>query len=225
MPEEADADASTEAPTRHERGGLEFDRVAFFTDAIFAIAMTVIVVGIHVPDLADRDVPDELRPALVDLAPEVGSFFLSFAVLGGFWLAHHRSFGRLAAVEPGFILLNLVYLAFIAFLPFPTDLLGNYGDEVLPTVIYAANVAIISALECACLARASRKGLLAQPLGPVERRWSLVGTATPAYVFAASIPIAFLLGAFAAKATWLSLIVAGRALDHLEAASKARHRA
>jgi uncharacterized membrane protein len=223
MPEEADVGAPVEAPTRHERGGLEFDRVAFFTDAIFAIAMTVIVVGIHIPELTDQELPDELRPALVDLLPEVGSFFLSFAVLGSFWLAHHRSFGRLAAVDSGFIILNLIYLAFIAFLPFPTDLLGSYGSEVLPTVVYAINVALISTLETACLDRASRQDLLVRPLGRVERRWALIGTASPVYVFALSIPVAFLFGATPAKLCWLGLLVLGPVLGRLQARSEARN--
>src|SRR3954463_1554877 len=99
--------------TRHERhnAGLEFDRVAFFSDAVFAIAMTLLVVGIGIPHVSDAHFDQALR----DKRQEIFSFFLSFVVIGYYWLAHHRFFAQLRAVDTQFMKINLVYLAAIAF--------------------------------------------------------------------------------------------------------------
>lgn len=72
-----------------ERDSVEFGRVLTFSDGMFAIAMTLLVVGIEVPDIPDTDSVDELADALGDLSGSFVSFFISFAVIGRYWLAHH----------------------------------------------------------------------------------------------------------------------------------------
>jgi uncharacterized membrane protein len=194
---------------RRESRGLEFDRVTFFADAIFAIAMTVIVVDIGRPTLADSADSQEMVDKLGDLGAEVFSFFLSFVVLGGFWRAHHRLFGRLEAVDRRIITLNLAYLAFIAFMPFPTDLLGSYGDNAVAVAIYAVNVAVVAALEVAILARATGQGFFRPQLTPEARAWMLRCSLDPTIVFAASVPLAFLIGPRVAMLSWLLLVPLG----------------
>ena len=83
--------------------------------------MTLLVVGIGIPHVRDAELADALR----DKDNEIFSFFLSFVVIGFYWLAHHRFFSRLVAVDVRFMKLNLVYLAAIAFMPFPTALVGQ----------------------------------------------------------------------------------------------------
>src|SRR5262245_17519133 len=102
--------------TRHnvhhyDRESLEFERVAFFSDAIFAIAMTILVVGLDVPSIADETSSRDLWHALNDMSGQVLMFFISFAVLGSFWLGHHRFFGRLATIDRRTAAINLTYLA------------------------------------------------------------------------------------------------------------------
>src|SRR3954453_2264971 len=111
------------------RETLEFERVAFFSDAIFAIAMTLLVVDLHVPSIVDEASSRDLWAALGDMQYEILMFFISFAVLGAFWLHHHRQFGRFGAVDRQASAVNLVYLALIAFLPFPSAVLSSYGDN------------------------------------------------------------------------------------------------
>ncbi len=108
-----------------------------FSDAVFAIAMTLLVVGIEIPDLSDADSVGELADALSDDLAAFISFVISFLVIGRYWVAHHAFFSRLAAVDNGLIGINLIYLLFIAFLPFPTGLLGNFFDNPLSIVVYA----------------------------------------------------------------------------------------
>ena len=81
---------------RIARGSDEFSRVLAFSEGMFAIAMTLLVVGIGVPELRDEGSVGELWDDFGDLYPEILSFFISFAVIGRYWVAHHRFFARVA---------------------------------------------------------------------------------------------------------------------------------
>ena len=71
-------------------------------------------------------------------------------MIGRYWAAHHQFFARLARIDNGMIAINLVYLAFIAFLPFPTGLLGEYFENPLSVALYAVVVAIVSGSRWCC---------------------------------------------------------------------------
>jgi uncharacterized membrane protein len=113
----------------------ELARVEFFSDAVFAIAITLLVLDIHLPDgLAVRDVPGELH----NLVPQFLSYILSFAVVGIFWLSHHRMFRYMRRQDTPLLLLNLLFLLLVAFLPFATRLLAAYGSALAVTLLYPA---------------------------------------------------------------------------------------
>jgi uncharacterized membrane protein len=78
----------------YDRGEIEFSRVLAFSDGVFAIAVTLLVVGIGVPTVRESQLGDALR----DLRPEIISFFISFIVIGNYWLAHHRFVAQLARI-------------------------------------------------------------------------------------------------------------------------------
>jgi uncharacterized membrane protein len=176
--------------------------VLAFSDGLFAIAMTLLVVAIGIPTVSDGDSVHELAEALNDLSPELISFFISFAVIGRYWAAHHLFFAQLARMDRGLIGLNLVYLAFVAFLPFPTALLGEYFDNPLSVVIYAVNVALVSGLEVVLFRHAYRAGLMSKKLSPEVYRWGAAMSLSPVVFFVLSVPIAFL-GTGWAIAVWL----------------------
>jgi uncharacterized membrane protein len=92
---------------------------------VFAIALTLLVVGIAVPTVEEARSAQAMWEVLWDLRQEFASFFIGFAVIGRYWIAHHRFVGVLAAVDSRLMIANLGYLAFIAFLPFPTALVGR----------------------------------------------------------------------------------------------------
>jgi uncharacterized membrane protein len=175
----------------YARGGLEFERLAFFTDAVFAIAMTLLIVAVAVPGLRDESSGHELLHALGDKSPEFLAFFVGFAVLGNYWLAHHRFYGYLARIENGFVALSLLYLAFVAWLPFPTALLGEFGDNALAVSLFALSAGVVSALEAVLLARADRCGLLRRSLSRPVFRHAMRAALLPDVFFLLSIPIAF----------------------------------
>jgi hypothetical protein len=93
----------------YEEGeGAAFDRVAYFTDAVFAIAMTLLIVSVEAPELAGpQDDPDSLLDPLYDLGPQLFSFFIAFLLLGRYWMTHHAFFAALRRVDRRFIGLNL----------------------------------------------------------------------------------------------------------------------
>lgn len=198
---------------RYPRGSDEFSRVVALSDGVFAIAMTLLVVGITVPTLSDAGSVDELARALNDDSEAYISFFISFAVIGRYWIANHRFSALLGALDTRFIALNLVFLAFIAFLPFPTDLLGTYFDNPLSVAFYAVAVGIVSGLEFVLLRQAHRARLLERPLPEEVYRWGRFASLGPLIFFGASIPVAFLVGSEPAVAIWFAGIPFGAFLD------------
>jgi uncharacterized membrane protein len=186
----------------YERGDVEFSRVLAFSDGVFAIAMTLLVVGIEVPDLADKESVGDLADALGDLSPSLISFFISFAVIGRYWLAHHAFVAMLARMDMRLVGMNLVYLAFIAFLPFPTALLGNFFDNPLTIAVYAASVAAVSGMEVVLFRIAYRDKLMARPMTPEVYRWETLMSASPVVLFTLSIPVAFAVGSGWAVFVW-----------------------
>jgi uncharacterized membrane protein len=189
----------------YERGEDEFNRVLAFSDGVFAIAMTLLVVGIGVPTLRESGSEAELLDKVGDLLPELFSFVLSFAVIGRYWVAHHQFFGRVRGVDNGLIAINLVYLGFVAFLPFPTNLLGNYSENAISVALYALTVAAVSGLEVALFARAYRAGLLRREISPDVYRWGASLAFSPVVFFLLSIPVAFVCPLAAIVVWFLSL--------------------
>ncbi|HEX5586462.1 MAG TPA: TMEM175 family protein [Acidimicrobiia bacterium] len=204
------AAAQSPALVRYARHstGLEFDRVAYFSDAVFAIAMTLLVVGIGIPKVAESDLLEALR----GLQPEVTSFFISFVVIGNYWLAHHRFVSHLAATTPRLMTINLVYLAAIAFTPFPTALAGKYTDQAAAIVIYAITLSIASSLEAVMFVIAHREGLFRHRLPHDVVRYSVLAALIPVALFMASIPIA-LVDTTLALASWILIFPLEIVLD------------
>ena len=104
---------------------LSTTRVEAFSDGVFAIAITLLVLDIGL----SADVGDDLLQALLDEWPAYLSYLTSFAVIGVVWLLHHWIVGSLRLVDLELLRLNLLLLLFIAFLPFPTMLMGTYLGE------------------------------------------------------------------------------------------------
>jgi uncharacterized membrane protein len=191
------------------RGSEEFSRVLAFSDGLFAIAMTLLVVGIGVPTLMDATDEGELIDAYGDLASEVISFFISFAVIGRYWVAHHQFFRLLRAMDYRLVWINLVYLAFIAFLPFPTGVLGTYFENPISVATYALAVAIVSGLEVVLFRHAHRTGLLLREMPEPVYRWGIRMSTAPVVFFVLSVPVAFVSTYLAIGVWFLAVPVLG----------------
>jgi uncharacterized membrane protein len=194
----------TEATESRPEAGRELDRIVFFSDAVFAIAITLLVLDIRVPDgLSAAELPAEV----LGLWPKYLGYAISFLVLAIYWQAHHRVFKPIRGYDGTLVWLNFLFLMAVAFLPFPTSLLGEYGGQRVSVAVYAANAAVASVLLSAISWHAIRRQrLVADDFDEEEARlrW-LQGLAVPA-VFLASIGVSFF-SPMAAMYSWLLLAV------------------
>ena len=185
------------ASTRYQRPSErdDFGRVMSFTDAVFAIAMTLLVVEVGVPETIGGapDDPGALLDAFADKGPLIFAFFLGCYIIGFYWAAHHRFMSWLDAVDRGVVLLTVVYLAFVALLPFPTGVLGEFGENPVAVIAYAVNMGAVSSMETVLFSHARRRRLF---------RWALGSSLLPVVAFALSIPVAFAVP-WLAIAMWL----------------------
>ena len=202
------AGISRYATPSREDAETEFNRVVAFSDGVFAIAITLLVLTLEIPAGVD-DVGQELR----DRAEEFLAYGLSFAVLGKFWITHHSFFGSLARFDARLMALNLLYLAFIALVPFTSDLLGDYSDQTVAVIIYALNMAAITGIFAATVRYSLRHELIREWAKPHTRRFAGWTEYTITVVFLISCPVA-LLSPTAAIVVWLSIfLMGGRLLD------------
>lgn len=198
----ADEEAFVDDESASERA-FDYDRTVALSDGVFAIALTLLVLSLTVPSLAP---PHQglLGTKLLHKRDEFISYGISFAVIAGLWVRHHQLFRTLTSIDRTVTALNLAYLAFVALLPFPTRILGAYGEQPSAIVFYAATVAVLSLLAGLIRLHVLRTGLVAPDRRHEVTRhehWAFV----PA-VFLGSIPIAFV-STTLAKLFWLLLLV------------------
>jgi uncharacterized membrane protein len=148
-------------------GELEFERVAFFSDAVFAIAVTLLIINLHVPASVGAG------PALARFARGLGqetgrivSWALSFYVVGRYWVGHHTLFRYLRRIDQRLIAWNLLFLAFVAFLPYATAVLGDWGNTGPGAAFYAASMAAVGLTQAAIWFHARRAGLTSPEMSP-----------------------------------------------------------
>ncbi|HEV7400876.1 MAG TPA: TMEM175 family protein [Solirubrobacterales bacterium] len=169
-----------------EENEIEFSRIVAFSDGVFAIAITLLVlnlgVGEHVKD-------GELGRVLWSHHQDLFAYALSFAVIGRFWIVHHRFFGEVTGFDGRLIWLNLFYLAWIVLIPFSSQVLGDYGGSTAAEVLYAGNLVGVMLSGTLLFADAQRAGLTST--ASEEAREGRRHALWIALVFAASIPVAF----------------------------------
>ena len=122
-----------------EDRGADTERLVFFSDAVFAIAMTLLIIDIHVPEV---ETPQELWNGLLQLWPNLLGFIISFFVISVYWRNHHRMFHFIKRYDRTLISLNFGLLFLVVLLPFTTALISLHGDWQLPVVIYDSSLAI-----------------------------------------------------------------------------------
>jgi uncharacterized membrane protein len=127
-------------------GDLALDRLVFFSDAVFAIAITLLILEIEIPDLAPRAGVAESWRQLGALWPSFFAFVLSFFVVGRFWMGHHERFRTLRHFDSGLMWPNMLYLMAIAFMPFSSAYLGRNLGHFVPALVYNLSMLTLSLL-------------------------------------------------------------------------------
>ncbi|HEU5003343.1 MAG TPA: TMEM175 family protein [Actinomycetota bacterium] len=187
-----------------EEGRVGLGRTLALSDGIFAIAMTLVAFQIQAPNLQGGAV-HHLAHALGKMGADYYVFALTFFVIGGFWLGHHRLFRQLRRADEGFMSLNLVFLATIALLPFPSSVMGRYGGQASAVILYATNMIAVGLLLGLLTLVAQHRNLLADSMTPAGVRRALWRSGWLVAVFAASIPVA-LVDANIAPFVWLAIL-------------------
>ncbi len=186
---------------RREENEVEFSRIVAFSDGVFAIAITLLVLNLSVPE---HIAGDDLNDVLWDQRQDLLAYVISFAVIGRFWILHHRFFSSVVGFDARLLALNLFYLGWIALLPFSSQVLGDHGGDSAAIVLYAINLSGVILVGMLMFADARRAGLSKMPEEEVRegRRRAIAISA----VFLASVPIA-LVAPGVAPFLWLALFL------------------
>ncbi|MEY2942040.1 MAG: hypothetical protein RLY97_54 [Pseudomonadota bacterium] len=142
-------------------GALSLERMLFFSDAVFAIAITLLVLELHVPDLPLGSTEHDFWLALGHLWPKFFAFILSFLVIGRFWMSHHQLFERVHHFDLRLVWPNMMLLMAIAFTPFATAFLGTNLGYFVPAQFYNLTLLVTGLLSWRLLWRVEHLGLAA----------------------------------------------------------------
>lgn len=124
----------------------QLERMILFSDAVFAIAITLLVMEIKVPAIARELLSEQaLIDSLTNLIPKLTGFIISFLIIGLFWTVHHRMFGYVVAYNNRLLWLNLIFLMAVALMPFSSAFYSEYISKLYqsPLIVYVANISFL----------------------------------------------------------------------------------
>jgi uncharacterized membrane protein len=213
-----EGDETAEGDSHDQTYGL--GRVLAISDGVFAFAMTLLVVQLAVP-LVSND--RSLATGLLEQVPSYVSYALSFGVIALTWYGHHETFRHIRRYDGRLIALNFGSLLLIAVLPFPTAVLGRYGNQPLAAVIYATTLSLTGLLAAVTWRYAThRHRLVSKDLDPQLVRYRFYRSVIIPVVFLLSIPVAVWRPAVAETIWWLSLIVTFTLISRLRPRTTAK---
>ncbi len=191
--------------------GLE--RLIFFSDAVFAIAITLLALEIRLPALEEPVTNEALLNALLVIWPKYLSYIISFLVIGLYWMSHHRMFRFIKRYDQRLIFLNLLLLMAVAFIPFPTSIIGESGNRTA-TIFYSLTMTVTGLLGSIIWLHANLGGRLVEhQLPPTEFRHVLFRVLIPPIIFLISIGIAYVNPSWA-QYSWILIAFGTRRLHH-----------
>jgi uncharacterized membrane protein len=186
---------------RRAENEVEFGRIVAFSDGVFSIAITLLVLNLGIEKgLTEGQIDD----AIWNLRENLLAYAISFAVIGRFWLVHHRFFSEVKAFDGRLIGLNMLYLGWIVLLPFSSEVLGEYGGTTTGVAVYSVNLAVVVLLGQLMSAYARHRGLT--EMGDRAHREAQIRSVWIAGIFLLSIPIAFFSPSLATF-LWLVLFI------------------
>ena len=127
-----------------DRKDFQIDRIILFSDAVFAIAITLLIIEIKAPVVGRDFTAWQMLAQLGDLWPKFFGFFLSFFVIATYWRSHHRTFGFVCNYNDRLIWLNFRFLLTIVIMPFTSAYYGESGGHSIPFLFYHTNIIFTS---------------------------------------------------------------------------------
>ena len=182
------------------RKEFQLDRLILFSDAVFAIAITLLVIEIKIPEIHTNVSDKALLHELGHLVPKFVGFIVSFMLIGLYWSVHHRMFGFVTNFNRKLLLLNLFFLFFVALMPFSTGFYSEYaGSELfkkqlkVPMTFYVLNFCMVGFINYIMWTYISNpKNKLADPpIDPLTAKLAKLRSLIVPCVFLAMLPIAY----------------------------------
>lgn len=179
----------------------QLERMILFSDAVFAIAITLLVIEIKIPEVHSETVSDAvLLTALKQLIPKFVGFLISFIFIGLYWTIHHRMFGFVTSYNRKLLFLNLLFLFFIALMPFSTGFYSEYAGKLfryqltVPLTFYVLNFCSIGFVNYFMWRYISNpKHILTEPpIDPGILKFAKVRALIVPIVFLSMLPVAYL---------------------------------
>ena len=170
------------------------ERLIFFSDAVFAIAITLLIIEVHPPQLGRHATDWNHIVALINLTPNFVAFFISFFVIGAFWAGHNRAFSLSKHWSPGLVGPNILMLAAIVFMPFATAYMGMNMGQRVPTVLYDIVLLTTGLLNIRLVRLATSPPVVDENADPVAvaktraRGWGVATGAALALILAFFVP-------------------------------------
>jgi uncharacterized membrane protein len=199
---------ATPEPSEHPdwRSALRFERVVFFSDAVMAIAITLLIIDIRPPETSEAAYPDALLAMLRHPEPFI-AVAIGFYVLGSYWMSHRAVFALMVRSSQGVLWTNLLFLFGIAIQPFFTMALAAHVPNTVSVAAYAfCQVFTGLALWFVWLMALRRPDLLAATVTPRRRRFIHLQLIRGPIVFAASVVVAIAVAPGAGMVTWAAAI-------------------
>jgi len=218
MPEdESGGGPEEQMETGSETGGwsgLSLGRIMSFSDGVFAVAITLLVLSIKLPIVPQSAADQKLPHEILKLIPIFEAYIISFLIIGLFWIGHHQVFSRFRRHDRGLLWLNLVFLMTIVFIPFPTSLLSEYSTSRTAFIFYAVSLSLSAIMMTFMLWYGAHNNRLMDVVDSKFYRRFSFGYLDMAAIFLLSIPFSYLNVRFA-KYFWLLIIPTNWYFDHV----------
>jgi len=199
-------EAAPEAAPEADANGLGKERISAFSDGVFAIAVTLLVLDIKVPDAATTTA-SQLPARLLHLWPELFSYALSFVIIGVYWVAHHLMLHPLKRADRTLLWINNLFLMCVAFIPFTAGLLGQFRHDRVAVAVYGASLVLTSLSLQLLWTYATRNARLTDaPLDPWLVRAGTTRTLGAAGIYPAAISLSWISPTVSLVLYWLAPI-------------------
>lgn len=202
-----DENSRSTATEAGERELFRPDRLLAFSDGVFGVAITLLVIDIRLPSIATGSGDMNLLPRLAGLAPNLIVFAFTFVVIGMSWMGHHRKFAVIDQIDTGVLWINLLFLMALCLVPFASGVLAEYSRNQFAFALYAGVMAIVEMLSAALSMYSIRAPFLRASTHPRRRQRDdmIFSPLANAVIFAASSGFAIL--GLARVAHWLLLAI------------------
>lgn len=180
------------------------ERLLAFSDGVFAVAITLLVIDLRLPPIPAGGADAALTDALLGMEPKLFIFGLTFIIVGMSWLGHHRKFSYIGRVDNRLLWLNLIYLMTLSLIPFATSVLSEHSSRI-GFMVYGLVMGLSLSLSTALSAYGLRAPFIEGDLRPGARKDMILSPLLTAVIFLISVGLAF--AHLEAPAHWSLLLI------------------